>query len=69
VATSPTLSQALGPKSYFAWSTSDVFVGYTQLHHELDRTSMTANEEYVFGAISRALGNCHLIPAVLRIDY
>jgi phospholipid-binding lipoprotein MlaA len=46
MATSATLSQTFGPKFYFAWSTSDIFVGYAQLHHELSRIDAHALDAY-----------------------
>jgi len=45
-ASSAALSQALGPDVFFAWRTSDVFVGYAQLHHELDRIDAQSLDAY-----------------------
>jgi phospholipid-binding lipoprotein MlaA len=61
VATSATLSQALGPEFYFAWSTSDVFVGYAELHHELSRIdahSLDAYAVYRSAYLQRRAATC-----------
>jgi phospholipid-binding lipoprotein MlaA len=61
VATSATLSQTLGPEFYFAWSTSDVFVGYAQLHHELNRIdahSLDAYAVYRSAYLQRRAATC-----------
>ncbi|GGC68147.1 hypothetical protein GCM10011504_52640 [Siccirubricoccus deserti] len=46
VATSVTLSQTLGSDVYFAWSGSDLFVGYAQLHRELERIDAESLDTY-----------------------
>lgn len=40
------LSQALGPDLYLTWSGSDAFIGYTQLHHELERIDAQSLDAY-----------------------
>ena len=40
------LDQTLGANTYLAWSGSDLFVGYTELHRTLGRTAATALDPY-----------------------
>lgn len=40
------LSQALGTDAYLAWSGSDAFIGYAQLHHELARIDAQSLDAY-----------------------
>jgi phospholipid-binding lipoprotein MlaA len=61
VATSATLSQTVGPEFYFAWTTSDIFVGYAQLHHELNRIdehSLDAYAVYRSAYLQRRAATC-----------
>jgi phospholipid-binding lipoprotein MlaA len=46
VATSAALSQTLGSDVYFAWSGSDAFVGYAELHDELERIDAQSLDAY-----------------------
>jgi len=40
------LSQALGPDAYAAWIGSDAFIGYAQLHEELERIDAQSLDAY-----------------------
>jgi phospholipid-binding lipoprotein MlaA len=45
-ATGVALSQALGSDVYLAWSSGDAFVGYAQLHPEIDRIDAQSLDPY-----------------------
>jgi phospholipid-binding lipoprotein MlaA len=45
-AQSAALSDVLGTDIYLAWSGSDLFVGYAQLHHELERVEAESLDSY-----------------------
>jgi phospholipid-binding lipoprotein MlaA len=40
------LSQVLGPDVFLAWRTGDAFVGYAQIHRELDRVDARSLDAY-----------------------
>jgi len=46
VATSAAISQALGTDVYAAWSGTELFVGYAQIHHELERVDAGSLDPY-----------------------
>jgi phospholipid-binding lipoprotein MlaA len=61
VATSATLSQALGTEAFLAWRTSDVFVGYAEVHSELgciDAQSLDAYAVYRSAYLQRRAAVC-----------
>jgi phospholipid-binding lipoprotein MlaA len=43
---SAALDQALGTDTYLAWSGSDLFVDYAQIHHELRRVEANSLDPY-----------------------